>query len=200
MKTIIKEFNVNWLAIKDACMQTIGKAAGVEPDSVWKRKMLICRHSPIRRSLISIKWDSIPSYVSTHISRHSVGVTPYIQTSREDRTGVPREERKQTDNVAMQLDMNIQSLFNISEKRLCTCSDVTTRKYWESVVEAIKEYDEDIYWALTPQCIRAGACVEPFSNCKYFEKFAENLTKEELTNVMVRYDKYNEYRDKKLVK
>ena len=90
-KPEVLKFNVDWFDIKDACMQTIGKEAGKEPNDEWKRKLLVCRHSPIRRSLISIKWDEIPNYVSTHFCRHSVGVTPYVQTSREDRTGIPRE-------------------------------------------------------------------------------------------------------------
>ena len=195
-KPKVVNFNVDWFAIKDACMQTIGKEAVAEPSSEWKRKLLICRHSPIRRSLISVKWEEIPSYVSTHFCRHSVGVTPYVSTSREDRTGVPREERKQTDMVSMQLDLNIQSLFNIMEKRLCKCSDINTIKYAKGLAEAIKEYDENIFWACAPQCIRTAGCCEPFGNCKYFENFAKNLTKEELSDIMVRYDEYNEYREK----
>ena len=35
--------------------------------------------------------------------------------------------------------------------------------------EEIKNYDEDIYWALVPQCIRCGSCVEPFSKCQFYE-------------------------------
>ena len=48
--TKITNFNVNWQAIKSACMTTISKKAGEkEPPREWKRKLLICRHSPIRR-------------------------------------------------------------------------------------------------------------------------------------------------------
>ena len=197
-KPKVVNFNVDWFAIKDACMQTIGKEAGAEPSSEWKRKLLICRHSPIRRSLISVKWEEIPSYVSTHFCRHSVGVTPYVSTSREDRTGVPREERKQTDMVSMQLDLNIQSLFNIMEKRLCKCSDINTIKYAKGLAEAIKEYDEDIYWALVPQCVRCGGCVEPFSNCQYYNKIFEDMPLEQQSDVMARYDHYDEHRQKVL--
>lgn len=199
-KPKVVNFNVDWFAIKDACMQTIGKEAVAEPSSEWKRKLLICRHSPIRRSLISVKLEEIPSYVSTHFCRHSVGVTPYVSTSREDRTGVPREERKQTDMVSMQMDMNIQSLFNIMEKRLCKCSDINTIKYAKGLAEAIKEYDEDIYWACVPQCVRCGGCVEPFSNCNFYSNLMKDHTLEEQQNVMKRYDIYNEYREKVKIK
>ncbi len=201
MKTVIKEFNVNWLTIKNACRQTVSMGdSSIEPTEEWKKKLLICRHSPLRIGTVLWKSEDVPFYVMGHIVRHSIGCTPFVSTSREDRTGVAREERKQTDSVELQMIANIESLMNISERRLCTCSDPQTIKYWNTVVEAIREYDEAIAWALVPQCIRHGACVEPFSDCKYFEKFAENLTKEELIDIMVRYDKYNEYRDKKRIK
>jgi ferredoxin len=201
MKAKITNFDVNWLRIKQACMTTISKQAGKEPNNDWKRKLLICQHSPIRRGNVSWKWEAIPYAISTHFARHHEGCEKYISTSRGDRTEIKdRSKRSQMDNVMMEMDANIQALINISEKRLCMCADPTTRKYWQDVIEEIREYDENIYWVLVPQCIRCGACVEPFSDCKYFEKFGENLTKEELMNIMVRYDKYNEYRDKKRIK
>ena len=199
MKTTIKNFNVNWLDIKNACRQTVSMGdSKLEPTSEWKRKLLICRHSPLRIGSVLWKSEDVPFYVMGHIVRHNVGCTPFVSTSREDRTGIPRNERKQTDFVNMQMTANIEALINISERRLCTCADPTTRKYWESVLEAIREYDEDIFWACVPQCIRCGACVEPFSNCKFYENFSKNLTPEQQTDIMARYDAYNEYRDEVL--
>ena len=199
MKTTIKNFNVNWLDIKNACRQTVSMGdSKLEPTSEWKRKLLICRHSPLRIGSVLWKSEDVPFYVMGHIVRHNVGCTPFVSTSREDRTGIPRNERKQTDFVNMQMTANIEALINISERRLCTCADPTTRKYWEAVLEAIREYDEDIFWACVPQCIRCGACVEPFSNCKFYENFSKNLTPEQQTDIMARYDAYNEYRDEVL--
>ena len=199
MKTIIKNFNVNWLDIKNACRQTVSMGdSKLEPTSEWKRKLLICRHSPLRIGSVLWKSEDVPFYVMGHIVRHNVGCTPFVSTSREDRTGVPRNERKQTDFVDMQMIANIEALINISERRLCTCADPTTKKYWEAVLEAIREYDEDIFWACVPQCIRCGACVEPFSDCRFYENFSKNLTPEQQTDIMARYDAYNEYRDRVL--
>ena len=95
METKIIKYNVDWLEIKSACMQTISKQAKTTPPNEWKRKLLISRHSPIRRGVISWKWDNIPFYVMGHFVRHHVGCTPYVATGREDRTNIPREERKQ---------------------------------------------------------------------------------------------------------
>lgn len=200
-KTTIKNFNVNWKEIKNACRQTVNMGESkIEPNNEWKRKLLICRHSPLRLGTVLWQSEGVMSYVANHIVRHNVGCTPFVGTSREDRTGVPREQRKQTDTVSMQMVANIESLLNISERRLCSCADKNTIKYWETVIEAIKEYDEDIYWACVPQCIRCGGCVEPFSNCSFYENFSKDLTLEQQTNVTKRYDAYNEYRNKRLVK
>lgn len=202
IKARITNFIVNWNAIKSACMTTISKQAGdKEPPQEWKRKLLICEHSPIRRSMISWKWDSIPYAISQHFCRHHEGCEKFVGSQRPDRSEIKdRSERSQMDCVPMEMDANIQALINISAKRLCTCADPLTTKYWKAVLEAVREYDEDIYWACVPQCIKCGACVEPFGQCKFFENFAKDLSKEELTDIMTRYEKYNEYRDKQKTK
>lgn len=195
----ITNFNVNWVRIKSACMTTISKEAGEkEPPKAWKRKILICRHSPIRRSEISWKWDSIPYAISTHFARHHEGCEKFIGTSRADRTEIKdRSERSQMDCVPMEMDANIQALLSISERRLCTCADPLTRKYWELLIEEIRKYDEDIAWACVPQCVRCGGCVEPFSECKFYDKLMEGHTLEEQKDVMKRYDIYDNYRRKR---
>jgi len=47
--------------------------------------------------------------------------------------------------VPMEMDANIQAIINISYKRLCTSADPTTRQYWRAVLEAIRQYDENIF-------------------------------------------------------
>ena len=195
----ITDYNINWKKIKQACMTTISKEAGPkEPSSEWKRKLLLAEHSPIRRGTISWKWDQIPYAISTHFVRHHEGVEKWVGTSRADRTDIKdRSQRTQMDYVPMEMEANIQALINISRKRLCSCADPTTRAYWKAVLEAIKEYDEDIYWACVPECIRCGGCPE-YQTCGYYDIFSKNLTPEEQINIHKRYDKYNEERVKKL--
>ena len=193
----ITDFNINWKKIKSACMTTISKEAGdKEPTSAWKRKLLLCEHSPIRRGEISWKWEAIPYAISTHFARHHEGCEKFIGTERTDRTGVLREERSQMNPVPMEMDANIQALINISAKRLCTSADPTTRKYWWAVLEVIKDYDEDIYWACVPQCIRCGGCPE-YTNCGFYEGLMKDEPIETQMVLAKRYDKYNEWRDKK---
>lgn len=188
----ITNFNVDWMRIKSACMTTISKQAGKEPGVEWKKKLLICRHSPIRRGEVSWKWETIPYAISTHFARHHEGCEKFIGTERTDRTGIDREERSQMNYVPMEMDANLQALMNISEKRLCMCADPTTRKYWEAVIKALRQYDELIAWSNVPQCIRCGGCVEPFSECSFYDNLMKDMSKEDQMDVTRRYDIYNE--------
>lgn len=197
----ITKFNVDWLAIKSACMTTISKQAGKEPGKEWKRKLLVCQHSPIRRGVVSWKWDEIPYCISTHFARHHEGCEKFVGTSRADRTDIKdRSERTQMDCVPMEMDANIQALINISEKRLCNCADPLTKKYWEAVLDAIREYDEDIVWSCVPSGIAHGGCTEPFSDCKMCNKILEQMPAEDRMNIMKRYDFYNEFCAKQKMK
>lgn len=193
----ITEYNINWKKIKSACMTTISKEAGDnEPSSQWKRKLLLCEHSPIRRGTISWKFDEIPYCISTHFVRHHEGVEKWVSTSRADRTEIKdRSQRTQMDMVQMEMEANIQAIINISRKRLCTCADPITIKYWKAVLEAIKEYDEDIYWACVPECVRCGGCPE-YKPCGFYERLMEGTTLEEQKVLRLRYDRYNKFRSK----
>ena len=195
LKANITDFNINWKKIKSACMTTISKEAGdKEPSTEWKRKLLLAEHSPIRRGTISWKWESIPYAISTHFVRHHEGVEKWVGTERADRTDIKdRSQRSQMDTVPMEMEANIQALINISAKRLCTCADPTTRSYWKSVLKEIKQYDEDIYWACVPQCIRCGGCPE-YKTCGFYDNFAKKLSFEDQIDMTKRYNKYNEIR------
>ena len=130
-KVKVIKFDVDWLEIKNLCRKTISmNDSNIEPTSEWKRKLLLAEHSPLRHSLITVDIEDVPFYVMGHLVRHSVGVTPYVSTSREDRTNISRSERSQTDLVSMRIDLNIQSLINISRKRLCNQADRQTQIIW----------------------------------------------------------------------
>ena len=192
MKATVTNFNVDWKHIKNLCRQTIALGSSTKaPSDEWKRKLLICRHSPLRAGTMTVKLEDIPFFVMGHLVRHNVGVTPFVTTSRSDRTGVNRHERTQTDPVSMQIDMNVEALMNISEKRLCTCADKATIRAWKKVVEAVREYDENVAWACVPSCVRLGGCPETFGGCKFYEKLMEDAPIETQQNMIKRYNLYN---------
>lgn len=194
IKARVTDFDIDWMKIKSACMTTISKEAGKEPTQEWKRKLLLCEHSPIRRGTISWKFDEIPYCISTHFVRHHEGVEKWVGTERADRTEIKdRSQRSQMDMVPMEMEANIQAIINISRKRLCTSADPLTIKYWKAVLEAIKEYDEDIYWACVPECVRCGGCPE-YNSCSYYDNLMKDAEPEEQRVLKLRYDRYNKFR------
>ena len=194
IKARITDFDIDWMKIKSACMTTISKEVGKEPTQEWKRRLLLCEHSPIRRGTISWKFDEIPYCISTHFVRHHEGVEKWVGTERADRTEIKdRSQRSQMDMVPMEMEANIQAIINISRKRLCTSADPLTIKYWKAVLEAIKEYDEDIYWACVPECVRCGGCPE-YNSCGYYDNLMKDAEPEEQRVLKLRYDRYNKFR------
>lgn len=194
IKARITDFDIDWMKIKSACMTTISKEAGKEPTQEWKRRLLLCEHSPIRRGTISWKFDEIPYCISTHFVRHHEGVEKWVGTERADRTEIKdRSQRSQMDMVPMEMEANIQAIINISRKRLCMSADPLTIKYWKAVLEAIKEYDEDIYWACVPECVRCGGCPE-YKSCGYYDNLMKDAKSEEQRVLRLRYDRYNKFR------
>ena len=201
VKVSIIEWQVDWLGIKNLCRKTVNMIdTEKEPISKWKRDLLIAEHSPLRHSLITIQIDDIPYAISTHLVRHHVGVTPYVSTSRSDRTGVDRNTRSQMDTVSMRLDLNIQSLINISRKRLCNQADPTTQKIWLEVIKAVAEYDQDIAWACVPEGIRTCGCPEKFGHCSACENVIQQMVFDDRLDLTLRYDHYNDHRNKLLKK
>ncbi len=194
IKARITDFDIDWMKIKSACMTTISKEVGKEPTQEWKRRLLLCEHSPIRRGTISWKFDEIPYCISTHFVRHHEGVEKWVGTERADRTEIKdRSQRSQMDMVPMEMEANIQAIINISRKRLCTSADPLTIKYWKAVLEEIKKYDEDIYWACVPECVRCGGCPE-YNSCGYYDNLMKDAEPEEQRVLKLRYDRYNKFR------
>ncbi len=191
------EWQVDWLGIKNLCRSTVRMNDGdTEPLREWKRKLLIAEHSPLRHSLITVQIDNIPYAISTHLVRHHEGVTSYVATSREDRTGIDRSTRSQMEPVSMRMDLNIQALINISRKRLCNQADKITQIVWLEVLKAVAEYDIDIFWACVPEGIRCCGCPERFGNCCICENIISQMDFYSRLDIEKRYDCYNNHRNR----
>jgi len=166
----------NWQAVKDSTMTTIGKTTGKYPDSEWKRKLLLCEHSPIRKLSISWKWIDISYWVSVHLVRHKIGIEHFVKTQRSDRTGVDRNELSQGALVNHECAANAQAIINISRKRLCLCASTETREAWAMFLYSFKEVEPELFSVCVPDCIYRGKCRE-FNSCGFdkTEKFQELL-------------------------
>lgn len=117
-------------------------------------------HSPIRTQLFYIEMTDIPTYVSVHFVRHSIGVTHYVLSNRADRGGSGSEDRMTPVNHSMLI--NAQAIINMERLRLCYQADEVTREVALEIKEAIRLVDQDLAHFLVPDCVyRGGVCVQP---------------------------------------
>ena len=150
----------NWQEVKDAAMNTIGKKDGVYPTSNWKRRMLLCEHSPIRLIKFFWRWNGIKYWVSVHIVRHKHGIEHYVSTQRTDRTGVDRDELGQGALVNHSCDANAQALINMSRKRLCNMAADKTREAMQKVKDEVAKTEPELASCMVRECVYRGFCPE----------------------------------------
>lgn len=162
----------DWSLVKRCACDTVGKVAVEEPNDTWKCKILAAEHSPIRTLMFYVKITDVPYFAAMHLVRHKHGVEWFVSTSRQDRTGVKRSDRKQTDTVTLSFVANAQALINISHKRLCHNADPATRKVWNEVCKALYEVDYNVAAFCVPECIYKNDCRE-FNSCGLWTKLAK---------------------------
>lgn len=167
MKAVFLGTKGTWREVADSANTTIHKEAGVkEPSSSWKRRILLCEHSPIRQMFLKLKWYDLKSWVSVHFVRHKIGIEHWVRTQREDRTGVDRDSLPQSNHVEHEILANAQAMINISRKRLCNQASKETREAWQMVLESIKDEQPELYSVCVPDCIYRGWCYE-YKSCGY---------------------------------
>jgi len=153
-----------WEDVRECALATCGiDGCGNEITSDWKRKILAAEHSPIRALHFRITFTDIPSWVATHLIRHTNGVTPFVQSQRTDRSRdyKSRHELPQDAPVLLKLELNAQSLINISRKRLCMLASPETRAAWQAVrKELIGIGEVELAAYMIPECEHQHGCPE----------------------------------------
>lgn len=156
----------NWQDIKDATMNTIGKATGKYPDSAWKLRLIRAEHSPIRKMKFSWRWIDLPYWVSVHLVRHKIGIEHFVKSQRSDRTGVDRDSLPQNAPVSHECECDGQAMINISRKRLCSCASPETREAWQMVKDEVAKTEPELAHCMVRECVYRGFCPEMFG-CGY---------------------------------
>jgi thymidylate synthase ThyX len=167
----------SWRQVADCANVTIHKEAGEgEPSSKWKKRMLLCEHSPIRELSFDIRWTDLRYWVSVHLVRHKIGIEHYVRSQRSDRTGVDRDTLPQDSPVEHRVCVNAQALIFISRKRLCSCASAETREAWAALLDTLRGTEPEIYSACVPDCVYRGRCYE-FKSCGFdkTEEFQRRL-------------------------
>ena len=177
MKADLVSKKGTWREVADCANVTINKGEGNnEPSSKWKKRMLLCEHSPIRILFFDFKWTELKYWVSVHLVRHKIGIEHFVRTQRSDRSGVDRDGLRQDSPVEHRISVNAQAMISISRKRLCMNASPETREAWTAVVEKLKESENELYNVCVPDCIYRGWCYE-YKSCGYFntEAFQKRL-------------------------
>lgn len=162
--------------VADRCRTTIGLGPGdKEVSDKYMRRLYLSEHSPIRIQSYIVRVEGIPSFIATHFVRHNVGVTPFIQTMRDDRAELSDEIPNRETPVIMELHLNNQSLINISRKRLCNCSHKRTIAIWKDILKEIEKVNPNIVKCCVKDCVYRGHCYE-HTTCGYHK--SQNFLKE----------------------
>jgi hypothetical protein len=157
----------SWREVADAARTTIRQDEGTgEPSSKWKKRILLCEHSPIRKLCFNWKWIALPYWVSVHFVRHKYGIEHFVSTQRTDRTGSDRTAARQDAPVMHECFANAQSVMFISRRRLCSQASPETREAWKRVVDKIAETEPEVAECCVPECVYRGFCPE-FKSCGF---------------------------------
>lgn len=201
MKT---EFNFicnDWKRVKNHCRTTDNKDfTENDASEIFKKKLLISEHSPIRLLEFDWSWKKIKYWVSTEWSRHRY--EKFISTQRDDRLidEISRDDKPQSALVNFDGYANMQNLIDAWRKRLCFMATKEARELAEDFKIELKEVGcTNESNVLVPHCIYRGGCPE-FKSCGYLNAFItwvkDTYHYEDMswfTDIQTRYDLYNEY-------
>ena len=191
MKTIFNWFADDWKRVKNHCRTTDNKDfSGNEPTDVFKKKLLISEHSPIRLLEFDWSWREIYYWLSTEWSRHKF--EKFISSQRDDRLkdDIPRGKKPQDALVNFDGYANMQNLIDAWRKRLCHMATKEARELAEDFkIELHKTHplEADV---LQKNCIYRCGCPE-FKSCGYWETFCKKHQGENLLDIQNRYDLAN---------
>ncbi len=189
-KTEILKVKGDWGEVVDDCRATVGKEPlGHEPSEKFKQSILLAEHSPIRDISVKWKWSGIKSWIATHWVRHKWEC--FVKTQRSDRTGVDRDKLPQDAPVDFTGEANAQHLIDTMRKRLCHQASPETRAYAEDLKMAIMSKENEIGWALVPNCVYRCGCPE-MKTCGIWNKIVQATDGDvKSSDLRRRYDAYN---------
>lgn len=157
--------DLDWMAVKERALVTVGKTPITPPDTEWKHRILAARHSPIRRLRFSFRLENVPSWVSVHLIRH-VHAQPYVKSQRNDRqSDYDRAKAPQDAPVNMIWDMNAEELMIIANKRLCGQASPETRDVVVEMCWQVESKYPEFIGLLVPMCEYCGGICHEMKPC-----------------------------------
>lgn len=185
--------NEDWRRVKNHCRTTDNKDfTGKDATDTFKKKILFSEHSPIRLLEFDWTWENIKYWVSTEWSRHKF--EKFISTQRNDRQkNYDRNEAPQGAFVKFDGYANMQNLIDAWRKRLCFQATNEARQLAEDFKIKLHETHSIEADVLVPHCVYRGCCSECFNGCGFWDRLTKDWSKEDITDINKRYQKYNEW-------
>lgn len=157
--------DTDWLLVKRAALETVGRSVKTLPGIEWKKSILEARHSPIRLLHFVFELRDIPYFVAMHLCRH-VHSTPFVKSQRNDRqSDYDRNAARQDAPVNMMWEMNAEELCVIANKRLCNMAAKETREVVARMCELVIASCPEFKDVLVPMCKYNGVCHEMNGGC-----------------------------------
>jgi len=118
-------------------------------------------HSPVRTQIFEIALYGIPSFVSTHLCRHTKQhPQPFVTTSRSDRGGAVDAGRFTP--VDMTIWANAEAILEMARLRLCWKASKETRDVMFEILKEMIMVDPALAGHMVPSCVaQGGYCREP---------------------------------------
>lgn len=155
----------DWLIVKKAALETVGKEVKTLPSLEWKKEILEARHSPIRLLQFVFDIRDIPYWVSVHLCRH-VHAQPFVKSQRNDRQDkYDRNSAPQDSPVNMMWAMNAEELCVIANKRLCLMAAKETRDVVQTMCNLVIASCPEFKDVLVPYCQYNEMCHEMKGGC-----------------------------------
>lgn len=201
MITKFNKFFDDWKLVKNHCRRTDNKEfTENEPTEIFKLKLLISEHSPIRLIMFDWTWKGIKYWVSTEWSRHKF--EKFISTQRDDRLKdeISRDEKPQGALVNFDGHANMQNCIDAWRKRMCFQATNDARELAEDFKYELNKTHPLEAMVLQKNCVYRCGCPE-FKPCGFWDKFVEKYKDENLLDIETRYrladEDFYEMMDKK---
>ena len=160
--------------IREAIATTLGKDELPEFSGdlyMYYLKLFIQNHSVVRAVRFRIKDTEANKSVARQLLRATTGSPqPYMESSRPDWTGKPRNE---TETCFFTHDHTAESFINEARQRLCHRAWAPTQETTKNIIKEMWYSGDPYFMALAvcsvPNCVYQYACPERAFNCGWWD-------------------------------
>jgi len=157
-----KPFKITVTKLTDASLLHKANEATMRNERTSKQSLLhayTSRHSPIRTQIFWVDMQDIPTFVSTHLVRHKIGVEHFVGSNRPDLGGDENADRWTPINHSMLI--NADSLINMASSRLCNKCSYQTRSVLRMIRRRVGLVDDALMQCMERKCEQLRYCPEP---------------------------------------